>query len=101
VLYRCLIRVDESLERARARRDAAPDIPVGPTPGAPGRGSIADMRPQLMGGPEEVIEQARVLRDCGVGVLDLAFPFAGLATERLRAAMSLFAAKAMPQIQGL
>ncbi len=104
VLYRCLIRIDESLERASSRRDAAPDIPVGPTPGvrpgAPARG-IADMRPQLMGGPEEVIEQARVLRECGVGVLDLAFPFAGLATERLRAAMSLFAAKAMPQIQGL
>jgi alkanesulfonate monooxygenase SsuD/methylene tetrahydromethanopterin reductase-like flavin-dependent oxidoreductase (luciferase family) len=105
VLYRCLIRIDDSPERARASRDAAPDIPVGPTPGAPpgapGRASIADMRAQLLGGPDEVIEQARVLRECGVGVLDLAFPFGGLATDRLHAAMSLFAAKALPQIQGL
>lgn len=105
VLYRCLIRIEDTAERARTGRDAAPDIPVGPTPGerpgAPGRASLADMRPQLLGGPDEVIEQAHALRECGVGVLDLAFPFAGVATERLRAAMSLFAAKAMPQIQGL
>jgi alkanesulfonate monooxygenase SsuD/methylene tetrahydromethanopterin reductase-like flavin-dependent oxidoreductase (luciferase family) len=104
VLYRCLIRIEDTADRARRPRELAPDIPVGPTPderpGAPTR-SIADMRPQLSGGPDEVIEQAHALRECGVGVLDLAFPFAGLATERLRAAMSLYAAKAMPQIQGL
>ena len=55
--------------------------------------------PYFVGGPETLLGRFEALRDCGVGVVDLAWGI-GDPTQR-EAAMDRFAADVLPLVQGL
>ena len=59
------------------------------------------MRPYFFGPPDHVLEQVQVLRDCGVGIIDMAFQAGVGAVDypRQAAAMELFAEKVLPEIR--
>ena len=58
-------------------------------------------RPYFLGSPKTVIEQARVLHDCGVGVIDMAFTTAmgRVDYQGQQAVMELFAKEVLPEIR--
>jgi len=52
--------------------------------------------PYFVGGPSTLIERFQVLRDCGVGVVDMAF---GVGThEQKMASMKTFAEQVLPSV---
>lgn len=55
--------------------------------------------PYFVGGPETLIGRAEAIRDCGVGVIDLAWGIGDPAQRET--AMDCFAAKVMPAVQSL
>ena len=58
-------------------------------------------RPYFLGSPETVLEQARVLHDCGVGVIDMSFTTAMGKVDHAgqHAVMKLFAKEVLPEIR--
>ena len=55
--------------------------------------------PYFVGGPETLIKRFEALRDCGVGVVDLAWGVGDPAQRE--AAMDLFAEAVLPVVQSL
>ena len=58
-------------------------------------------RPYFFGAPDRVLEQVAVLRDCGVGIIDMAFQLGvgHVNYDNQAAAMELFARDVLPQIR--
>ena len=105
VLYRGnahVAQTDDEAHLAVAQR-TDPDAKAGarvpsPDPDAP----LAYLsRPYFLGSPQTVLEQIAVLRDCGVGVIDMSFAtgFGPLDYDRQAQAMTLFAKTVLPEIR--
>jgi alkanesulfonate monooxygenase SsuD/methylene tetrahydromethanopterin reductase-like flavin-dependent oxidoreductase (luciferase family) len=58
-------------------------------------------RPFLCGGPATVIEQIGVLREAGVGAMDIAFVWPGLSYQQQLESMERFASDVLPRIRDL
>ena len=93
---------DDEAHLAVARRtdpDAALGVRV--PDGDPNAPLAYIMRPYFLGSPDSVLGQIGVLRDCGVGVIDMSFAtgFGPLDYGRQADAMRLFAESVLPEIR--
>jgi alkanesulfonate monooxygenase SsuD/methylene tetrahydromethanopterin reductase-like flavin-dependent oxidoreductase (luciferase family) len=103
VLYRHLAHVADSdssadaemKEASAARASAAARGSAAREMGGPAA-RPAFFTPFFHGGPETVVEKAAQLRDCGVGILDLAFVIPG--ADRQGRAIKTFGEKVMPKL---
>lgn len=58
-------------------------------------------RPFLCGSPSTVLEQIGALREAGVGAMDIAFAWPGLAYEQQLESMHRFASDVLPRVRGM
>jgi alkanesulfonate monooxygenase SsuD/methylene tetrahydromethanopterin reductase-like flavin-dependent oxidoreductase (luciferase family) len=58
-------------------------------------------RPFLCGGPATVIDQIGVLREAGVGIMDISFLWPGLSYQQQLESMERFARDVLPHVRGL
>ncbi len=100
ILYRGTMHMAETDEETNRQFTAATgrDATTMPEP----QGPLAYiMRPYFFGAPDRVLEQVSVLRDCGVGIIDMAFQLGvgHVDYDGQAVAMQLFADKVLPQIR--
>lgn len=104
VLYRAITYLADTDERAEAETMAHFHAKAdqesklqSETMGGPQLNALITAKPYFLGGPDTVLRAFEVLRDCGVGVVDMVFGIGS--PDQQAAAMELFARRVLPTLK--